>query len=465
MEGFSAYDLMLDVGFISLLMIIGNVLRHRIKFFFQDLLLPAPVTAGLLGLLLGPNVLNIVGFSENLGSYTSILIAVVFASMAYSMELGGSVRKGARNMWAYSTFMFTAQWGLFVVLGVYLFAPVFDTPDWFGMMLPVGFTGGFGTAAAVGGALEGVGAAEASSLGFTSATVGTLAAIIGGVVAGNWGIRRNKVSQLPGELPEELRRGYIKNLSERPSIGRASTNPSAIEPLALHLGFIMLTVLTAYGINAGIKSLWENVSIPLFAMSLVVGLLFRAIMNAIGAGEYLDKDTVSSVSGASTDYLIAFGIAAIVPAAVASYWQALLLLFVLGTVFCTFFLLWFPSEFFGAAWLERGIFGWGWATATVATGIAILKIVDPKLKSGTLSEYGVAYVGFGPFEIGMTVLAPLAVIYGMTAGLGWLALAIAIAVYLTAKFGGWMPVRGAIMAKGVVDVNGNGPDPAMQGKV
>mgnify|MGYP001759175767 len=64
----------------------------------------------------------------------------------------------------------------------------------------------------------------------------------------------------------------------------------------------------------------------------------------------------------------------------------------------------------------------------------------------------------------MTVLAPLAVIYGMTAGLGWLALAIAIAVYLTAKFGGWMPVRGAIMAKGVVDVNGNGPDPAMQGK-
>lgn len=160
MEGFSAYDLMLDVGFISLLMIIGNVLRHRIKFFFQDLLLPAPVTAGLLGLLLGPNVLNIVGFSENLGSYTSILIAVVFASMAYSMELGGSVRKGARNMWAYSTFMFTAQWGLFVVLGVYLFAPVFDTPDWFGMMLPVGFTGGFGTAAAVGGALEGVGAAE-----------------------------------------------------------------------------------------------------------------------------------------------------------------------------------------------------------------------------------------------------------------------------------------------------------------
>ena len=50
------------------------------------------------------------------------------------------------------------------------------------------------------------------------------------------------------------------------------------------------------------------------------------------------------------------------------------------------------------------------ATAAVATGIALLKMVDPKLKSGTLNEYGVAYVGFGPFEIGMTILAPIAVI-------------------------------------------------------
>ena len=150
MEEFSAYTIMVDVGWISLLMVIGNVLRHQVKFVFQDLLLPAPITAGLLGLVLGPNVLGWVGLSDNLGSYTSLLIAVVFASMAYSMEMGGNMGKGARNMWGYSTMMFTGQWGLFIVLGLLVFKPAFDTPDWFGMMLPVGFTGGFGTAAAVG---------------------------------------------------------------------------------------------------------------------------------------------------------------------------------------------------------------------------------------------------------------------------------------------------------------------------
>ena len=165
----------------------------------------------------------------------------------------------------------------FIVLGLFLFAPLFDTPNWFGMMLPVGFTGGFGTAAAVGGALEGVGADAASSLGFTSATVGTLAAIIGGVIAGNWGIRKGKVSHVPKELPEELRRGYIKNIDDRPSLGRATTNPSSIEPLALHFGFIILTVMTAYGINQGLSSIWENVSVPLFAMSMVVGLFLSLI--------------------------------------------------------------------------------------------------------------------------------------------------------------------------------------------
>lgn len=455
---FSPFDLMVDVGLISILLVIGNVLRHRIKFVFQDLLLPAPVTAGLLGLLLGPNALGILNFSDSMGDYTTILIAIVFASMAYSMDVGGSMRKGARNMWAYSTVMFLGQWGLFILLGLYFFQPVFDTPIWFGMMLPVGFTGGFGTAAAVGGALEDIGASEASSLGFTSATVGTLAAIVGGIIAANWAIRRGKVAEVPSEgLPDDLRKGYISKVEDRPSVGKATTNPSSIEPITLHLGFIVLTVVIAYGIINLVSNTWEQVSIPLFAMSIVVGLIIRAIMNTIGAKDYLDRETTSSVSGAATDYLIAFGIAAIAPSAIAAYWVPLSIMFVLGTIFCVFFLLWFPAEFFGENWIERGLFGWGWATAAVATGIALLKIVDPKLKSGTLSEYGMAYVGFGPFEIGMTVIAPIAVVYGFTAGLGWVSVVLAIGIYLFAKFGGWMPPRGTVFAQGTGHVGEKAP--------
>ena len=437
---FTPYTLLTDIGWISVLLIVGNILRNRLKV-LQALLLPAPITAGLLGLLLGDEVLGVIHWSSQVGTYTTLLIAVVFASMAYSMELGGSVASGARNMWGYSTAMFMGQWGLFILLGVYLFAPLFGTEPWFGMMLPVGFVGGFGTAAAVGSALEEIGIEGASSIGFTSATVGTLVAIIGGVIMANWGIRNGKASQLAGTLPEDLRTGYIHNEAERPSIGKATTNPSSIEPLALHAGFIVFTVLIAYMVNGLIKNQWSNVSIPLFAMAFVIGLIGRLLLKLTGRPNYLDTSTINSISGAATDYMIAFGIASIVPAALAGYWQALLLMFVLGTLFCVVWMFWAGPLFFGENWLERGLFGWGWATAAVATGIALLKMVDPKLKSGTLNEYGVAYVGFAPFEISTTIIAPIAVIAGFTAIFGWVAFAIALGVVVLAFALKWVPAR------------------------
>jgi ESS family glutamate:Na+ symporter len=435
---YTPFTLLTDVGWISLLLVIGNLLRRHVPV-FRSLLLPSPIIAGLLGLLFGPQVLGLIGLSDAMGDYTTLLIALVFAAMPYSMRFDRSVRRGAKTMWSFSTAMFLGQWGVFILLGVILFQPVWGTEDWFGMMLPVGFVGGFGTAAAVGSSLEAAGATAASSLGFTSATVGTLAAIVGGIIIANWGIRKGKTTELPAALPWDLRSGFIDKVSERPSIGKATTNPSSIEPLALHLGVLVLTVMAAHYINQGISHLFPDVSVPLFAMSFVVGIIGQLLLGAVRKPTYLDKDTVSSISGASTDYLIAFGIASIAPAAIADYWVPLVILFVLGTAYCVFFCCVIAPRFFGEHWVERGLFGWGWATAAVATGIALLKIVDPKMKSGTMNEYGVAYIGFAPFEIGMTIIAPMAVIAGWTMGLGAATLVLAAAIFAAPWIFRWLP--------------------------
>ncbi|MEJ5920343.1 sodium/glutamate symporter [Corynebacterium sp. H78] len=435
---FTAFTMLTDVGWIALLMLIGAVMRRKIPL-FQALLLPSPIVAGLLGLILGPEILGWIGFSDNMGDYTTLLIAVVFAAMPFSMTFDRGVRRGARTMWSYSTGMFLGQWGLFILLGAFLFAPVWGTDDWFGMMLPVGFVGGFGTAAAVGSSLEGIGADAASSLGFTSATVGTLAAIVGGLIATSWGVKRGKTMSMPAKLPWEMRSGYIDEEKERPSIGRATTNPSAIDSLALHVGVLAFTVMVAYLFNQWITSMFPNVSIPLFAVSFVFGGIGMGLLKALRKPKYFDKETMKSISGASTDYLIAFGIASIVPQALADYLVPLIVLFVLGVAYCAIFLMFVAPVFFGEHWLERGIFGWGWATAAVATGIALLKIVDPKLKSGTLNEYGVAYIGFAPFEIGMTILAPIAVIAGWTIGLGGVATVLAVVILAAPWVFRWLP--------------------------
>lgn len=452
---FTPYDLMVDVGLISVLMIVGTFMRRHFQW-FRKLLIPAPITAGLLALALGPQVLGIMPFSDSLSTYSTILIAVVFAAMPYSMAFASGSFAKARNMWAYSTSMFLGQWGIFILLGAFVFAPLFDTPDWFGMMLPVGFVGGFGTAAAVGGALDSVGMEAASSLGFTAATLGTLAAIVGGIIFANWGIRTGRTNTLPEKLPWELRSGEITDEDKQPSIGKATTNPSSIEPLALHVGFITVTVMIAYFLKQWLESIFPELTIPLFALSFVVGVGGRIFLRVINRPKYLDAQTVRSISGASTDYLIAFGIASIVPSAVAGYLVPLLILFAAGVVYCTLIFFLSSPLYFGDQWLERGIFGWGWATASVATGIALLKIVDPDLKSGTLDDYGVAYVGFAPFEIGMNILAPIAVLAGFLSGLGGVALVVAVGVFVVPFFLGWMPNHGKPSGKGGSTGKGSG---------
>ncbi|RIX33863.1 sodium:glutamate symporter [Corynebacterium falsenii] len=452
---FTPYDLMVDVGLISVLMIVGTFMRRHFQW-FRRLLIPAPITAGLLALALGPQVLGIMPFSDSLSTYSTILIAVVFAAMPYSMAFASGSFAKARNMWAYSTSMFLGQWGIFILLGAFVFAPLFGTPDWFGMMLPVGFVGGFGTAAAVGGALDSVGMEAASSLGFTAATLGTLAAIVGGIIFANWGIRTGRTSTLPEKLPWELRSGEITDEDKQPSIGKATTNPSSIEPLALHVGFITVTVMIAYFLKQWLESIFPELTIPLFALSFVVGVGGRIFLRVINRPKYLDAQTVRSISGASTDYLIAFGIASIVPSAVAGYLVPLLILFAAGVVYCTLIFFLSSPLYFGDQWLERGIFGWGWATASVATGIALLKIVDPDLKSGTLDDYGVAYVGFAPFEIGMNILAPIAVLAGFLSGLGGVALVVAVGVFVVPFFLGWMPNHGKSSGKGGSRGKGSG---------
>ena len=239
MDGYTPFDVLMDIGWISLLLIIGNLMRRFIPW-FQKLLIPAPITAGLLGLLLGPNALGIIQFSEHFGDYATILIAAVFGALPFTMDFDAKVRQRARTMWSYSVGMYLAQWGFFALLGVILFAPLFNTPDWFGIMLPVGFVGGFGVAAAVGGALDSAGMTEATSLGFTAAAVGMFSAIIGGVIFARWGSKKGHTNELPAldKLPEDMRTGIISLPGQRPSVGRATTSPSSIEPIALHLSLI-----------------------------------------------------------------------------------------------------------------------------------------------------------------------------------------------------------------------------------
>ena len=73
----------MDLGLIFALMLVGKVIRVKVKL-IQKLFIPPSLIAGLLGLAMGPNGLGWLPFSNNLGTYAAVLIALVFGALPLS---------------------------------------------------------------------------------------------------------------------------------------------------------------------------------------------------------------------------------------------------------------------------------------------------------------------------------------------------------------------------------------------
>ena len=70
---FSPWLLFIDIGWIAALLIIGTIMRAKLLF-IQSMFLPASIIAGILALIAGPNGLGLIPFSDQMGTYPSILI-------------------------------------------------------------------------------------------------------------------------------------------------------------------------------------------------------------------------------------------------------------------------------------------------------------------------------------------------------------------------------------------------------
>jgi glutamate:Na+ symporter, ESS family len=450
---YGPWSLLTDAGLIGGLLLVGTLVRRWVGA-AQRLLLPASVIAGFLGLLLGPHALGVLPFSDQLGTYASVLIAVIFACLALSDDMG--VRGFGPSTGAFSLYsmgMYALQVGLGMLLALLLFGPLFGTPDGFGLLLFAGWAGGFGSAAAIGSVFEEAGWVEASSLAFTSATVGLLVGVVGGIVWANWGARRGHTQRLGrfGDLPEALRSGLVRDPAQRGSIGSATTTASSIEPLGLQVCLVAAVSAAAYGIAQLSTAVYPQFSPPVFALAFVVGLLVKTVLRRTPAWSYADPRTMRSLSGVATDVLIVCGIASIVPRFVADNWLPLTVLFVVGLAFCLVMFRWVAPALMHGAWFEKAIFTWGWATGSVATSIALLRMVDPELESRTLEEFGVAYLPVAPVETASVALTPVIVLVGAAWAIaaGWTVLGL-VALALPFVLG-WAR-RGALRA--AADVSG-----------
>ncbi|WP_077298340.1 sodium/glutamate symporter [Virgibacillus pantothenticus] len=444
METFTIWSLMIDLSIISGLLLVGTILRAKVKW-IQALFLPASMLAGFLGLAFGPSGFGVLPFSGQFSAYPSLLIAVIFAAIpigAAKVHIS-EVFQRVRNMFSYSMILILSMWGAGALFGILFLSRLFsDLPSGFGLILGAGFVGGHGTAAAVGEGFAHAGWKEAADLAMTSATIGILVAVIGGLFLVKRSTEQGKTKFITSfkDLPNELRSGLIPH-HKRSYMGVETVSPNSIDPLVLHIAVIAFVIGVAYWITNILSDLIPAVSFPLFSIAFVVGLLFQSLSRKVKADDYIDQRVMERIGGTATDFLVAIGIAAIDLNVVMDYALPLIILFAFGILWAYILFRFVGPNIFKDFWLEKSIFGWGWSTGTVAMGLALLRIVDPELKSKTPEDYALAYIGVAPAEIAVITFTPIL----FAAGLTWviplvllLGTAIIIGIY---KYTGWWGAR------------------------
>lgn len=415
---FSPWTLLVDAGLVSLLLLTGKLLRSKVRI-VQRFFIPPSLLAGLFGLVLGPEVLGWLPFSGNLGTYAGILIALVFACIPFTSagtrRSDGTSRVG--RMWAYSQAGMLLQWALGGALGLWVLGRIWPVPDSFGLSMPAGFCGGHGTAAAIGESFANYGVEEMQSLAMTAATVGIIASVVVGMWLISWGAAHGKTRFLCAfeSLSPELRTGILPP-DRRRSMGLASFSAISLDSMTFNFAVIALSALGGYGLAQLIARIWPALMLPVFSCAFIVALLMRWFLSRVRAEEHLSKPIIGHLSGAFTDYLVAFGVASIRLEIVGRFIVPLLILLAVGLLLTLLYVFWVGARIHRTCPFEKSIFTWGWFTGTMAMGIALLRISDPDGESGCLDDYAYAYLYIAPVEIALVSLSPLAFV----SGFGWL---------------------------------------------
>ena len=425
---------------LCLLLVLGKWFRVKVKF-LQKLYLPSAVIGGLLGLI----ILQISGshipvhWTAGWSKMPGFLINIVFAALFLGVTIP-SLRIVWRQSAPQLAYGQIVAWGQYVVglgLVLLLLRPLFGTPDIFGVIVPVGFEGGHGTAAGLRDTFNQLSWPEGSDFGLSSATMGIISAILMGIVLINWAARKGyiQISQNRQFMGPEEEAGLYP-LDKRPSAGAQTTSADSVDSLALHLAIIGIAVLIGYGIKTGLVSLEGVINrdsqnrlltgFPLFPLCMIGGLIVQLVVSRFARTSPIDHGLMQRLAGTSLDFLVIAAISTIRLDVIArDIVPFLIIVFggILWNLACVIFL---ARRVLPNCWFERAIAEMGQSMGVTATGLLLLRAVDPEQKTEAVSAFGYKQLLHEPF---------------MGGGL-WTS----SAVILVAQYGGWIVLGVCIFA-------------------
>jgi ESS family glutamate:Na+ symporter len=310
-----------------------------------------------------------------------------------------------------------------------------ELPEMFAGILPVGFEGGHGTAAGMAQTFVEEGWAAGKDYALASATFGILGAVIVGMALVNWAQRRGYVvrRRSPQDFPEDDTIGVIP-VERRPEAGKLTVSSSAIESLTLHLAIVGLAIGIGWAMKQGllvIGQVSESPSVmkmmksfPLFPLCMIGGLIVQVIHQKYDRHKLIDSGLMRRIQNIALDFLVVAAIATINVKVIQAGLVPLLILVAAGILWNVFCVVGLARRMLPDAWFERSIAEMGQSMGVTATGLMLLRVVDPDYESPAADAFAYKQILHEPFMGGglwTGAAIPLIALWG-----GWPVFGIAV---------------------------------------
>ena len=414
--------LIYDGAIVAALMILSVFLRKKISF-FQNFIVPAPVIAGIIGMVLGKYGFGVIKFSEQASSYSGYLFYFLFATLFLMKKENNNLKSLIKKSWSSVCLINAAYvgfYGVAAIIGTTLLCNLFPAlSSKFGVLSATGFAGGHGSAAAIGKAFQATGFTQAVSVAQTFATIGLLCGIFGGVALIKLATKKHYTQLIKdaSELNNDVKTGLIEE-SDRKVFSKESTHPMSIDSLTWHISLVVCATGLGMAFNKFvIKEIFPDIYLPDHIFTLLAGAVVFWILKMLKLNKYIENSTITHIGSSVTDLLIVFGVATINLNIVMDYWLPILLMCIAMLLLNLLFLLVISKKGFKDFWFERGIFIYGMCTGVAATGILLLRVVDPKYETTILEDIGISMIVMTPID--MAILAMTPIMFVANLGLLW----------------------------------------------
>ncbi len=423
-------QVLVAIGWAAGFILVAKVI-HRHASVLRRLFVPSSVVAGLLALLLGPQVLGTLAEArgwdvpwlaggllpeavlEAWSALPGLLINVVFAALFLGKTIPPlkDIVKVAGPQVALGQSLAWGQYVVGILLAIAVLQPVFGMDPVAGALIEIGLEGGHGTAAALESTFEEFDFAEGTDLALGLATIGLVAGVLAGLAIINWAVATGRISREdlePGSRPEGEEAEALGEFDEREPVddGREDI---AIDQLSVHIGLVALAIGLGWLLQralVGLESLtWARDGgfevfrhIPLFPLAMIGGLALQVALGRLGdSGPHVDRGLINRLSGVSLDLVIVTALGTISLAVLGANIWPLALLAVAGLAWSIRAFLLLAPRIVPDHPYQRGLADFGQSTGMTVTGLLLVRMVDPDNRTRAMEGFGYKQLLFEPF--------------------------------------------------------------------